>query len=137
MHASPLSFTANFLERRYLYTFLPEEMLAQSCGRLLSIPGNTDTIARQLWTKQMADCSGGYGSVVEHRHIQALGSSPNTTETKPRGHKVKSTALTAGLPSGTAALWSQHLFQKDSQRVRGHSNVCLDICSHMCQPTSG
>lgn len=54
-----LSFTANFLERCYLYALLPEEMLAQSCGRLLPIPGNTDKIARQLGRKQMADCSGG------------------------------------------------------------------------------
>lgn len=92
-------------------------MLAHSYGRFHSIPGNTDKIARQLWEKQMADWAGGYASEGEHRHIQALGSSPNTTETKPRCHK-ESTALTTGLPSGTAGLWSQHLFQEDSQRVK-------------------
>lgn len=43
----------------------------------------------------------------------------NHRETKPRGHKGRSPALTTGLPSGTAGLWSQNLFQKDSLRVRG------------------
>lgn len=101
----------------FLPTFLPKELLAHSFGRFHFREH------RQNSKTAVGEANGrlgwGYGSVVEHRHIQALGSSPNTTETNPRGHKVRSTALTTGLPSGTAGLQSQNLFQKDSQRVRG------------------